>query len=87
MARSTLARLVAKVAVGALAVVTPVALAPVAAPPGAAAMPPCGACSSTKRLSGAAAPGQPSVAQLRRDYGFPELPAIRHLSPTNCRGR
>ena len=27
----------------------------------------------------AAAPGQPSVAQLRRDYGFPELPAIRHL--------
>jgi hypothetical protein len=31
MARSTLARLVAKVAVGALAVVTPVALAPVAA--------------------------------------------------------
>jgi hypothetical protein len=31
MARSTLARLVAKVAVGALAVVTPVALAPTAA--------------------------------------------------------
>lgn len=27
----------------------------------------------------AAAPGQPSVAQLRRDYGFPELPKIRHL--------
>jgi len=27
----------------------------------------------------AAAPGQPSVEQLRRDYGFPELPRIRHL--------
>ena len=27
----------------------------------------------------AAAPGQPSVAQLQRDYGFPELPAIRQL--------
>jgi 3-dehydroquinate dehydratase/shikimate dehydrogenase len=27
----------------------------------------------------AAAPGQPSVAELRRDYGFPELPQIRHL--------
>ena len=27
----------------------------------------------------AAAPGQPSVEQLRRDYGFPELPRLRHL--------
>lgn len=27
----------------------------------------------------AAAPGQPTVAQLRRDYGFPALPPIRHL--------
>lgn len=27
----------------------------------------------------AAAPGQPSVEQLRRDYGFPEMPAVRHL--------
>jgi 3-dehydroquinate dehydratase/shikimate dehydrogenase len=27
----------------------------------------------------AAAPGQPSVEQLRRDYGFPELPSIRQL--------
>lgn len=27
----------------------------------------------------AAAPGQPSVATLRRDYGFPEMPTLRHL--------
>lgn len=27
----------------------------------------------------AAAPGQPSIAQLRRDYGFPELPPLRQL--------
>ncbi|MEO8195827.1 MAG: type I 3-dehydroquinate dehydratase [Thermoanaerobaculia bacterium] len=27
----------------------------------------------------AAAPGQPSVTQLRRDYGFPDMPAVRHL--------
>lgn len=27
----------------------------------------------------AAAPGQPTVEQLRRDYGLPELPRIRHL--------
>lgn len=32
--------------------------------------------SATER---AAAPGQPSVEQLRRDYGFPELPRIRQL--------
>ncbi len=32
--------------------------------------------SATER---AAAPGQPSVEQLRRDYGFPELAKIRHL--------
>lgn len=27
----------------------------------------------------AAAPGQPTVAQLRRDYGFPDLPPLGHL--------